>query len=601
MPMKKLLTSGCTFLSCFLLVLTAAAQTTPDSGIDYKSEQPVRTRHAMVVTVHHDATDAGVEILKQGGNAVDAAVAVGFALAVVHPEAGNIGGGGFMLVRFNNGKSHFMDYREEAPGTATMNMYLDAHGKVIPDASTVGYRSIGVPGSVAGMVRAEKLWGKLTLAQVMQPAIRLARNGFVLSEEEAEEMHDPLLTKFPVSRHIFQTRWRFLSRGRNLSPARAGGHAGAHRKESERFLSRAPWPHRSPQQSRQGGGLITAKDLATYKAKDRRPLVGEYQGYKILTAPPPSGGGIGLLETLNILAPYDLKALGDRSPSEMHFILEAFRRAYMDRTDYLGDPDFTRIPVKQMTSLKYAAAFRASILPDKATPSSTLKRPAGFLPPPPELAPPHHESNQTTHYSVVDAEGNAVAVTTTLNNSFGSGVTVPGLGFLLNDEMDDFASKQGVPNMYGLIQGPANAIGPRKRPLSAMTPTIVTRDGKVAMVLGSPGGPRITTTVANIFLSVADGGLNIQQAVDAPRFHHQYLPDIVYLEPGFPASTSARCRRCSTRCMSGSTIGAMASASRSIPRPANSKAARIIAAITARRRDIRVGLLILSHGNGGTL
>ena len=291
------------------------------------------------------------------------------------------------------------------------------------------------------------------------------------------------------------------------------------------------------QQSRQGGGLITAKDLATYKAKDRRPLVGEYQGYKILTAPPPSGGGIGLLETLNILAPYDLKALGDRSPSEMHFILEAFRRAYMDRTDYLGDPDFTRIPVKQMTSLKYAAAFRASILPDKATPSSTLKRPAGFLPPPPELAPPHHESNQTTHYSIVDADGNAVAVTTTLNNSFGSGVTVPGLGFLLNDEMDDFASKQGVPNMYGLIQGPANAIGPRKRPLSAMTPTIVTRDGKVAMVLGSPGGPRITTTVANIFLSVADGGLNIQQAVDAPRFHHQYLPDIVYLEPGFPAST----------------------------------------------------------------
>ena len=282
---------------------------------------------------------------------------------------------------------------------------------------------------------------------------------------------------------------------------------------------------------------ITAKDLATYKAKDRRPLVGEYQGYKILTAPPPSGGGIGLLETLNILAPYDLKASGDRSPSEMHFILEAFRRAYMDRTDYLGDPDFTRIPVKQMTSLKYAAAFRASILPDKATPSSTLKRPAGFLPPPPELAPPHHESNQTTHYSIVDAEGNAVAVTTTLNNSFGSGVTVPGLGFLLNDEMDDFASKQGVPNMYGLIQGPANAIGPRKRPLSAMTPTIVTRDGKVAMVLGSPGGPRITTTVANIFLSVADGGLNIQQAVDAPRFHHQYLPDIVYLEPGFPAST----------------------------------------------------------------
>ena len=535
MPMKKLLTSCFTLLYCSL-ALTAAAQTTLDVGIDYKSEQPVRARHAMVVTVHHDATDAGVEILKQGGNAVDAAVAVGFALAVVHPEAGNIGGGGFMLVLFKNGKSHFMDYREEAPGAATMNMYLDAQGNVIPDASTVGYRSIGVPGSVAGMVRAEKLWGKLTLAQVMQPAIRLARNGFVLSDEEAQEMQDPLLTKFPASRHIFQRDGDFYRAGETFRQPELAATLERIAKNPRDFYHGA-MAAQIAEAIQKGGGLITAKDLAAYKAKDRRPLVGEYQGYKILTAPPPSGGGIGLLETLNILAPYDLTALGDRSPREMHYVVEAFRRAYMDRTDYLGDPDFTLIPVKQMISLPYAAAFRASILPDKATPSSTLKRPAGFLPPPPKLAPPHHESNQTTHYSIVDADGNAVAVTTTLNNSFGSGVTVPGLGFLLNDEMDDFASKQGVPNMYGLIQGPANAIGPYKRPLSAMTPTIVTRDGKVAMVLGSPGGPRITTTVANIFLSVADGGLNIQQAVDAPRFHHQYLPDIVYLEPGFSAST----------------------------------------------------------------
>lgn len=536
MPLTRLLTSCSTFISFGLLFSVATAQTTPNLGIDYKSEQPVRTPHAMVVTVHHDATDAGVEILKQGGNAVDAAVAVGFALAVVHPEAGNIGGGGFMLVRFKNGKSHFMDYREEAPGAATMNMYLDAQGNVIPDASTVGYRSIGVPGSVAGMVRAEKLWGELTLAQVMQPAIRLARDGFVLSEEEAEEMHDPLLTKFPASRHIFQRDGDYYRAGETFRQPELAATLERIAKNPADFY-RGAMAAQIAAAIQQGGGLITAKDLATYKAKDRRPLVGEYHGYKILTAPPPSGGGIGLLETLNILAPYDLKALGDRSPGDMHFIVEAFRRAYMDRTDYLGDPDFTRIPVKQMISLKYAAAFRASILPDKATPSSALERPPGFLPPPPTLAPPHHESNQTTHYSIVDADGDAVAVTTTLNNSFGSGVTVPGLGFLLNDEMDDFVSKQGVPNMYGLIQGPANAIGPRKRPLSAMTPTIVTRDGKVSMVLGSPGGPRITTTVANIFLSVADGGLNIQQAVDAPRFHHQYLPDIVYLEPGFPAST----------------------------------------------------------------
>ncbi|MES2221867.1 MAG: gamma-glutamyltransferase [Acidobacteriota bacterium] len=534
--MKKLLTSISKLAAYALLLSGAAAQTTPKAGIDYKSEQPVRTRHAMVVTVHHDATDAGVEILKQGGNAVDAAVAVGFALAVVHPEAGNIGGGGFMLVRFRNGKSRFMDYREEAPGAATMNMYLDAQGNVIPDSSTVGYRSIGVPGSVAGMVRAQKLWGKLTLEQVMAPAIRLARGGFVLSEEEAEEMHDPLLTRFPASRHIFQRDGDFYRAGETFRQPELAATLERIAKNPRDFYHGA-MAAQIAAAIQQGGGLITMKDLAAYKAKDRKPLTGKYQGYKILTAPPPSGGGIGLLETLNILAPYDLTALGDRSPREMHFIVEAFRRAYMDRTDYLGDPDFTPIPVKKMISLPYAAAFRASILPDLATPSSTLKRPAGFLPPPPTLQSPHHESNQTTHYSVVDADGNAVAVTTTLNNSFGSGVTVPGLGFLLNDEMDDFVSKQGVPNMYGLIQGPANAIGPRKRPLSAMTPTIVTRDGKVAMVLGSPGGPRITTTVANIFLSVADGGLNIQQGVDAPRFHHQYLPDIVYLEPGFPAST----------------------------------------------------------------
>lgn len=536
MPSKPNFTALLSTFVVFSISLGTAAQAA--TGIDYKSEQPVRARHAMVVTVHHGATDAGIEILKEGGNAVDAAVAVGFSLAVVHPVAGNLGGGGFMLVRLKNGEAHFLDYREEAPGAATRNMYLDAHGNVIPDASTVGYRSIGVPGSVAGMVRAEKLWGKLTLHQAMEPAIRLARDGFVLSEEEAHEMHDPLLTKFPVSRRIFQRDGDFYRAGDTFRQPELARTLQRIAADPEDFYHGA-MARQIAAAMHQGGGLITANDLASYRVKDRAPLAGEYHGYQILTAPPSSGGGIGLLETLNILAPYDLKALGDRSPREMHYIVEAFRRAYMDRTDYLGDPDFTPIPVKPMISLPYAAAFRASILPHKATPSSTLKRPGGFLPPPPRLAAPHQESNQTTHYSIVDAEGNAVAVTTTLNNGYGSGVTVPGLGFLLNDEMDDFASKQGVPNMYGLIQGPANAIGPQKRPLSAMTPTIVTRDGKVAMVLGSPGGPRITTTVANIFVSVADGGLNIQQAVDAPRFHHQYLPDIVYLEPGFPAGTVA--------------------------------------------------------------
>jgi gamma-glutamyltranspeptidase/glutathione hydrolase len=535
MPNKSSQACLCTALSVTLLFSTALAQT-PPTGLDYRHERPVQTQHAMVVTVQHDATDAGVEILKEGGNAVDAAVAVGFALAVVHPIAGNLGGGGFMLVRLKNGDAHFLDYREEAPGAATANMYLDKQGNVVPNASTVGYRSIGVPGSEAGLVKAEKLWGKLTLQQVMQPAIRLARDGFVLSSEEAQELHDPLLSQFTESRKLFQRDGDFYRPGERFrQPALT--------RTLERIsVHPATFYHGHMARQiatgiRMGGGIITYRDMADYQAKVRQPLVGSYHGYTILTAPPPSAGGIGLLETLNVLAPYDLRSLGDRSPAEMHLIVEAFRRAYMDRTDYLGDPDFTKIPVRRMISPAYAAAFRRSILPDKTTPSSTLQRPAGFLPPPPAVAAPHHQSNQTTHYSVVDAEGNAVAVTTTLNNSFGSGVTLSLLGFLLNDEMDDFASKQGVPNMYGLVQGPANAIAPYKRPLSAMTPTIVVKDNKVVMVLGSPGGPRITTMVANFFLSVADQSLNIQQAVDAPRFHHQYLPDTLYLEPGFPPRT----------------------------------------------------------------
>jgi gamma-glutamyltranspeptidase/glutathione hydrolase len=288
---------------------------------------------------------------------------------------------------------------------------------------------------------------------------------------------------------------------------------------------------------RAGGGILTDEDLARYSVKERVPVYGTYHGYTVVSAPPPSSGGVALIEILNILSGYDLSRWPDRSPQEMHLILEAFRRAYMDRTDYLGDPDYVEIPVAQLISKHYAAEWRASIQPLKATPSKNLKRPAGFLPAAPTMAEVRHESTETTHYSVMDAEGNAVAVTTTLNNGFGSGVTAEGLGFLLNDEMDDFASKQGVPNMFGLIQGPANSIAPGKRPLSSMTPTIVLKDSKVRFVLGSPGGGRIITTVANIFLSAADEGMNVQQAVDAPRFHHQYLPDEVDLEPGFSAAT----------------------------------------------------------------
>lgn len=524
-----------------LFLASAPAQdAAPDdasrAAIALKDDQPVRAPHAMVVTVHHLATDAGVDILRQGGNAIDAAVAVGFALAVVHPVAGNIGGGGFMLIHEHTGKDVFIDYREKAPLAATPNMYLDAKGNVIPNASIVGYRAIGVPGSVAGLVDAEKKYGKLSLRQVMAPAIRLAADGFVLSGEEAAELQDNILAGFPASKQIFQRDGNFYKAGETFRQPELAG--------TLRHIAADPSDFYHGAMARQiaaavqkGGGLITAEDMARYTVKEREPLTGTYHGYTIVSAPPPSSGGVALIEMLNILDGFKLAPLGDRTAPEMHLIVEAFRRAYMDRSNYLGDPDYVNIPVEQLISKPYAAAWRAGILPEKATASAILERPAGFVPPPPTMAQVRQEAADTTHYSVMDAQGDAVAVTTTLNGGFGSGVTVPGLGFLLNDEMDDFASKQGVPNMFGLIQGPANAIAPGKRPLSSMTPTIVLKNGKVAMVLGSPGGGRIITTVANIFLSVADEGLNIQQAVDAPRFHHQYLPDVLYLEPGFAPAT----------------------------------------------------------------
>jgi len=506
------------------------------SSIAYMSEYPVRAQHAMVVTVHHLATDAGVSILKAGGNAVDAAVAVGFALAVVHPVAGNIGGGGFMLVHECDGRDLFIDYREKAPLAATTNMYLDAQGNIIPRASIEGYRAIGVPGAVAGLVYAEKKYGKLTLGKVMAPSIRLAADGFILSDEEADEMHDKILTGFPESRRIFQRDGDFYKTGELFRQPELAETLRKIAKDPDGFY-RGAMARQIADAVQKGGGLITTDDMARYTVKERKPVTGRYHGYEIVSAPPPSSGGVALIEMLNMLDGDNLHALGDRTAPEMHLVVEAFRRAYMDRTGYLGDPDYVKIPVERLISKSYGEAWRKSIDRDHASASASLERPAGFLPPAPTMADVRQEAADTTHYSVMDAAGDAVSVTTTLNGGYGSGVTVPGLGFLLNDEMDDFASKQGVPNMFGLIQGPANAIAPGKRPLSSMTPTIVLRDSKVAMVLGSPGGGRIITTVANIFLSVADEGLNIQQAVDAPRFHHQYLPDVLFLEPGFLPAT----------------------------------------------------------------
>lgn len=489
---------------------------------------PVTAQHAMVVSMQHDASDAGLKMLQAGGNAVDAAVATGFALAVVHPATGNLGGGGFMLLRKANGETHFLDFRERAPLRATADMYLDRDGKIIPEASTVGYLAIGVPGSVAGFVDAEKQFGKLSLRQVMAPAIDLAEKGYVLSAEEAATLHSSLLARFPESRRIFERDGNFYQAGevfrqpdlartlRRIEQDPKSFYRGALAAE----LARAIQKH---------GGLVTRQDLALYRVKDRKPITGTYHQYEIVAPPPPSSGGVALLEMLNILEGYDLAAMGDRTPASMHLILEAFRRAFYDRTSLLGDPDFTSMPIAALLDKNYAAAWRKSISMTAATPSSTLARPPGYV--------ADTESTQTTHYSVIDEAGDAVSVTYTLNNYFGSGATAEGLGFLLNDEMDDFTSKAGAPNMYGLIQGRANAIAPKKRPLSSMTPIIVLEKNKVRFIIGSPGGPRIISTVANIFLSASDGSLNIQQAVDAPRFHQQYLPDVVFVEPGFAPKT----------------------------------------------------------------
>jgi len=538
----------CTFtltLAASLVVVPAFAQT---QTAPLPSVVPVTAQHAMVASIHHDATDAGVEILRQGGNAVDAAVAVGFALAVVYPAAGNIGGGGFMLIRpgsakLAHGAPHFLDYREKAPAAASANMYLDAKGDVIPKMSTQGSKASGVPGTVAGLAYAEQHYGKLGLAKVMQPAIKLARDGYVLDEEVARGFHASLLAQFPASHRIFQRDGKYYATGDTFKQPELAATLTRIAANPDDFYKGKMAAEIAAFEAA-NNGLITAADLAAYQVKERTPLVGHYRGLEVLTSPPPSSGGIVLIESLNILSGYDLPKLGaDRSVAQVHTITEAFRRAYMDRGDYLGDPDFNTMPLAQMANPDYAAAWRKTIDSVKPSPSATLVRPAGFMPEPPKIEKDGHESPQTTQFSVVDSDGNAVSSTYTLNFGFGSGVTVDSLGFLLNDEMDDFASKMGVPNGFGLIQGPANAIAPGKRPLSSMTPTIVSEEpvkgkpGKLRLVLGSPGGSTIITTVANDLISVIDNGLDVQAAADAPRFHHQYLPDVLQFEKAFPVAT----------------------------------------------------------------
>jgi gamma-glutamyltranspeptidase / glutathione hydrolase len=506
------------------------------------STEPVHAQHGIVVSANELASRAGLEVMQAGGNAVDAAVATGFALAVVHPAAGNIGGGGFMLIRMSNGDAHFLDYREKAPASAKADMYLDGQGNVIEGASEYGYKAIGVPGSVAGMVYAEQKYGKLTLKRTMAPAIQLAREGYALTWGEARDFRrDKHLSQFPESRRIFQRDGNYYQPGeifRQPELARTLERIAAkpddfYHGNLARELATA---------MKKGGGLITTEDLANYEVKEREPVRGTYRGYEIISAPPPSSGGTVLIEALNILEGYDLARMGSRSAESIHYTTEAFRRAFFDRAEFMGDPDFAKVPVAQLIDKKYAAAWRDSIDANHASTSRDLKRPAIFSEleqyaaahPQPAVYP---EAPHTTHYSVVDAEGTAVAATTTINAWFGSHVTAEGLGFLLNDEMDDFSAKTGVPNSDGLIQGTANAIGPGKRPLSSMTPTIVVHDGKTFLVLGSPGSSKIITTVANVLMGVVDYGMNIQEAVNAPRFHNQWLPDVLNVERWFSPDT----------------------------------------------------------------
>ena len=529
--MKLRLSAALTFLTALVTTQLATTQLAFAGG----GMRPEVAEHGMVASVHELASRAGVEIMQAGGNAIDAAVAKGFALSVVWPQAGNLGGGGFMLIRMKDGSTHFVDFREKAPGKASATMYQDAQGNVIPNLSTIGYKAVGVPGSVKGLVYAEEHFGKLGLKRVIEPAIRLARDGYALSWNNARIMtEDKVMAQFSDTRRIFQNDGK-------------GWHQNDLFKQPEltRTLERiaaAPddfytgkMAHELADYIQKGGGLVTAEDLAHYEVKDRTPVRGTYRGLEVISAPPPSSGGIALIETLNILEGFDLGKSGLDSAESVHLITEAYRRAFYDRAQFLGDPEFNDVPVLQLTDKSYAVAWRSSIQPQQATSSATLQRPpistalARYVAAHPVVAPVK-ESTQTTHFSVVDVDGNAVAVTTTLNAYFGSRVTVGPLGFLLNDEMDDFSSKPGSPNMFGLIQGDANAVGPNKRPLSAMTPTIVLKDGKLWLVLGSPGGPTIITTVANTLIGVEDFGLDIQQAVNSPRFHEQWLPDRIMLE-----------------------------------------------------------------------
>lgn len=485
------------------------------------SVAPVAAENGMVVSAQHLATQVGVDVLKRGGNAVDAAVAVGYALAVAYPAAGNLGGGGFMTIQLADGRKTFLDFRETAPKGATANMYLDKDGNVIKGISTKGHLAVGVPGSVSGMEYAREKYGTMKRAELLAPAIQLAEQGFVLEQGDIDLLRTATndFKDDPASGAIFLNNGEPFNVGDRLVQSElAKTLREISGKGTDGFYK--GWVGSAIVASSQAGkGLLTQDDLDNYKTRELAPVECDYRAYHVVSAPPPSSGGVIICEILNVLEGYSLKELGYHSAQAMHVQIEAMRHAYVDRNSYLGDPDFVKNPLDRLLDKGYAAKIRAVIDPNKAGISKDIK---------PGVAP--HEGSNTTHYSIADKDGNAVSVTYTLNDWFGAKVTVAKTGVLLNDEMDDFTAKIGVPNLYGLVQGEANSIAPGKRPLSSMSPTIVTKDGKTVMVVGTPGGSRIITAVLQTMINAIDYGMNAQEAVDMRRIHQQWLPDLTNVE-----------------------------------------------------------------------
>ena len=485
------------------------------------SQLPTAAENGMVVTAHRLASKAGVDVLKKGGNAVDAAVAVGYALAVTFPEAGNLGGGGFMTIRFRDGRTTFIDFRETAPAAATATMFQNAKGEVLPDLSRRGYLAAGIPGTVAGLELARIKYGTKARATLMAPSIALARDGFVLGQGDADMLAEGAedFRKDAPTAAIFLAGGQPRAPGTRLIQADLGRALQLIAKDGPDAFYKGDIARKIISASQKNGGIFTAADFATYRALERTPLECVYRAYKIISAPPPSSGGTVICETLNILEAFPVAELGFNSAQNTHYMTEALRRAYRDRNLNLGDPAFVKFDAARYIDKGYAAELRKGISPDKATRSDNLPAPSSAK-----------EGQNTTHYSIVDAQGNAVSVTYTLNDWFGARVTPAGTGILLNDEMDDFSAKPGASNMFGLVEGENNAIAPGKRPLSSMSPTIVAKDGKLVMVVGTPGGSRIPTAVLQVMINVLDHKMTLQEAVDAPRIHHQWMPDVTYYE-----------------------------------------------------------------------